>query len=89
MADSVKGSVAHVAVLVAYEPQEVETERQQGGAQQVTQSCQVGDGKTVRVFAAPPHRVHHPVCYTQQQQHLQHRERRVTLQLPNMNILTI
>lgn len=65
-------SVAHVAVLVSYEPQEVEAECQQGSAQQVTQSCQVRDGETVWVFAAPPHGVNHPVCYTQQQQHLQH-----------------
>lgn len=65
-------SVAHIAVLVSYEPQEMETESQQGGAQQITQSGQVRDGKTVWVFAAPPHGVHHPVCNTQQQQHLKH-----------------
>lgn len=31
-------SVAHIAVLVSYEPQEAETEGQQGSAQQVTKS---------------------------------------------------
>lgn len=67
-------SVAHVAVLVSYDPQEVEAECQQGGAQQVTQSCQVRDGKTVWIFATPPHGVYHPVCYGQQQQHLEEKE---------------
>lgn len=64
-------SVAHIAVLVSYDPQEVEAERQQGGAQQVAQGRQVRDGKTVGIFAAPPHGVHHPVGYAQQQQHLE------------------
>lgn len=72
-------SVAHVAVLVPYDPQEVEAERQQGRAQQVPQSRQVRDGKTVGIFAAPPHGVHHPVWYTQQQQHLEEKERRVNM----------
>lgn len=79
-------SVAHVAVLVPYDPQEVEAERQQGRAQQVTQSRQVRDGKTVGIFAAPPHGVHHPVWYTQQQQHLEEQERRVRLPRLNMTI---
>lgn len=65
-------SVAYIAVLVSYDPQEVEAERQQGGAQQVTQSCQVRNGKAVWIFAALPHGVHHPVCYAQQKQHLQY-----------------
>lgn len=82
-------SVAHVAVLVSYDPQEVEAERKQGGAQQVTQSCQVRDGETVRIFAAPPHGVHHPVCYGQQQQHLEQEEGRITLRLPNVKILQV
>lgn len=69
-------SVTHVAVPVPYDPQEVEAESKQGCAQQVPQGCQVGDGKTVRVFAAPPHGMHHPVCYTQQQQHLEEKEKR-------------
>lgn len=67
----VVSSVAHVAVLVPYDPQEVEAEGQQRGAQQVPQSRQVGDGEAVGVFAAAPHGVHHPVRYAQQQQHLQ------------------
>lgn len=69
-------SVTHVAVLVPDDPQEVEAESKQGCAQQVPQGCQVGDGKTVGVFAAPPHGMHHPVCYTQQQQHLEDKEKR-------------
>lgn len=80
-------SVAHVTVLVSYDPQEVEAERQQGRSQQVTQSCQVRDGKTVGIFATPPHGVHHPVCYTQQQQHLEEKERKITLLLFNMMVL--
>lgn len=68
-------SVAHVAVLVTDEPQEVEAQCQEGGAQQVAQSGQVGDGEAVRVFAAPPHGVNHPVRYTQQQQHLEETRR--------------
>lgn len=80
-------SVAHVAVLVSYDPQEVEAECQQGGAQQVTQSCQVRDGETVWILATAPHGVHHPVCYRQQQQHLEGKERRIRLLLPNMRTL--
>lgn len=80
-------SVAYIAVLVSYDPQEVEAERQQGGAQQVTQSCQVRNGKAVWIFAALPHGVHHPVCYAQQKQHLEDKERRVRPQLSKMNIL--
>jgi len=64
-------SVAHVAVLVSDDPQEVEAERQQGGAKQVAQRRQVRDGEAVGVLAAPPHGVHHPVCDAQQQQHLE------------------
>lgn len=63
-------SVAHIAVLVPDEPQEVEAEGQQGGSQQVSQRRQVRDGETVRVFAAAPHGVHHPVGDAEQQQHL-------------------
>lgn len=59
-------SVTHVAVLIPYDPEEVEAEGQQSRAQQVTQRCQVRDGKTVGIFAIPPHGVHHPVCYAQQ-----------------------
>lgn len=68
-------SVTHVAVLVPYDPQEVEAESEQGCAQEVPQGRQVGDGKTVWVFAASPHGMHHPVCYTQQQQHLEEKEK--------------
>lgn len=63
-------SVAHVAVVVADDQQEVEAEGQQGGAQQVPQRRQVRDGEAVGVFAAPPHGVDHPVGDAQQQQHL-------------------
>lgn len=58
-------SVAHVTVLVPYEPQEVEAECQEGSAQQVTQGRQVRDGETVWVFTASPNGMHHPVGYTQ------------------------
>lgn len=64
-------SVAHVAVLVPDDPQEVEAEGQQGSAQQVPQGRQVRDGEAVRVFAAPPHGMDHPVGNAQQQQHLE------------------
>lgn len=63
-------SVPYVAVPVPDHPQEVETEGQQGRAQQVPQSRQVGDGEAVGVFAAPPHGVDHPVGYAQEQQDL-------------------
>lgn len=72
-------SVTHVAVPIPYDPEEVEAECQQSRAQQVTQRCQVRDGETVGIFAIPPHGVHHPVCYTQQQQHLQEKQRAVRL----------
>lgn len=67
-------SVTHITVLVADVPQELEAEGQESGAQEVTQGSQVGDGETVWVFTTTPHRVHHPVCYTQQQEHLRERE---------------
>lgn len=76
LADVTAFSVTHVAVLVSYEPQEAETESQQGGAQQVTNSSQIRDGKTVWVFAFPPYDMHHPVCNTQQQEHLREKERK-------------
>lgn len=66
--------VAHVTVLVPDDPQEVEAEGQQGGAQQVPQCRQVWDGEAVGVFAAPPHGVDHPVGNAQQQQHLEEEE---------------
>lgn len=68
-------SVAHVAVVVADDQQEVEAEGQQGGAQQVPQRRQVRDGEAVGVFAAPPHGVDHPVGDAQQQQHLDEGEK--------------
>lgn len=67
-------SVANVAVLVPDDPQEVEAEGQQGGAQQVPQCRQVRDGEAVGVFAAAPHWVDHPVGNAQQQQHLEEGE---------------
>lgn len=69
------GSVPHIAVPVPDHPQEVEAEGQQGSAQQVPQSCQVGDGEAVRVFAVPPHGMDHPVRYTQEQQDLREEAR--------------
>lgn len=48
-------SVAHVAVLVPDQPQEVEAEGEQRRAQQVAQSGQVRNGKAVWIFAAAPH----------------------------------
>lgn len=67
-------SVAHIAVLVPDDPQEVEAEGQQGGAQQVPQRRQVRNGEAVGVFAALPHGVDHPVRDAQQQQHLAEEE---------------
>lgn len=63
-------SVPHIAVPVPDHPQEVKAEGQQGRPQQVPQGRQVGDGKAVGVFAAPPHGVDHPVRDAEQQQHL-------------------
>lgn len=62
--------VAYVAVLVPDHPQEVEAQGQEGGAQQVSQRRQVRDGETVRVLPRLPHGMDHPVCYTQQEEHL-------------------
>lgn len=67
-------SVAHVAVLVPDDPEEVEAEGQQGGAQQVPKRRQVRNGEAVGVFAAPPYGVDHPISDAQQQQHLTEEE---------------
>lgn len=81
-------SIAHVAVLVTYEPQEVEADGEQGCAQQITKSSQVRDGKTVWIFAISPHWINHPVCYTQQQQHLEEEDRFRKLAFSS-NLLTL
>ena len=74
------GLVPDICVSVPNEPEDVEAECQEPGAEKVPQGCQVRDGEVVWVQAAAPHPVHHPVCDVEQDQHLQ--DRRASLQPP-------
>lgn len=48
-----------------------ETQGQEACAQQVPQSCEVGDGEVVWVHTPSPQPLHHQTGHKQQNQHLQ------------------
>ena len=52
--------VAHIAISVSDQVQQVEADSEQKSAQEVTEGGQVGDGEVVGVAAARPQVVHHP-----------------------------
>lgn len=63
-------SVSWDGVSVSDKPAHVEAEGEEAGPQQVAQSGQVGDGEVVRVHAAAPHPVDHPVRHIEEDHHL-------------------
>lgn len=67
-------SVSWDRVSVSDKPAHVEAEGEEAGAQQVTQSGQVGDGEVVRVHASAPHPVNHPVRHVEEDHHLNQAE---------------
>lgn len=71
------GSVSRDRVSVSDKPAHVEAEGEEAGPQQVTQSGQVGDGEVVRVHAAAPHPVNHPVRHVEEDHHLNEADRHV------------
>lgn len=63
--------VPQVSVLVSHQVEQVEGDRQEGGAQKVPDGGQVGDGNIVRVIPEPPYEVYHPVADIQKDDDLQ------------------
>ena len=62
--------VPKVRVLVSDEVQKVEADRQEPGAEEVSQRSEVRDGRVVGVDAHAPHPVHHYNAHVQQDDQL-------------------